>query len=79
MHNEIINCFQAMIKQKQLTDLVNLDNSVKELRKFDIQLNKHIKDMEDFEISSKTNRSKLLSGEIFLFDLMLCLNKFDIN
>ena len=36
--------------------------NVKELKRVDGQLKKHVRDMEDFEAKSKDNRPKLLSG-----------------
>jgi hypothetical protein len=53
---------RAMVRQMELTRLLAVESAVRELRRVDGQLNKHIRDMEDFESTSKQNRSKLLSG-----------------
>lgn len=53
---------RAIVRQMELTRLGAVEGAVRELRRVDGQLNKHIRDMEDFETTSKQNRSKLLSG-----------------
>lgn len=52
-----------MIRQNELYRLQALDIAIKDIKKLDAQLTKHIKEMEDFEILSKQNRSRVLSGE----------------
>lgn len=51
-----------MILQAELNRIQTLDTSVKEVKRLDILLGKHIKEMEDFEATSKQNRNKVLSG-----------------
>ena len=62
--------------QLELDRLQDLDTAIKELKRLDCQLLKHVKDMEDFEASSKQNRAKLLSGKKFFFFVETNLHLF---
>lgn len=52
-----------MVLQIELNRVQYLDSAVKELKRLDSSLTKHIKEMEDFESTSKQNRNKVLSGK----------------
>lgn len=51
-----------MALQVELNRIQSLDMAVKEVKRLDTLLGKHIKEMEDFETTSKQNRNKVLSG-----------------
>jgi len=53
---------QVLLLRSENDRVQGLVESIREVKKLDSQLTKHVIDMEDFEIVSKQNRAALLSG-----------------